>query len=196
MDDDLEFEKEFWGTCVNTFEEDQKHYVYAKYLGLEQMHYNFNANNKTILDIGGGPTSMLLKCKNLKYGKVVDPIEYPTWTKDRYTSHNIEVIVDSGENVNEKNWDEVWIYNCLQHVEDPNRIIQNALKAGKILRIFEWINLPPHPGHPHELTSSFFYNILKNVAKVKISGSVPLAENGCYGTAFYGVFESLIYEQN
>ena len=31
---DLKFESEYWGDCTNTFDEDQKHYIYAKYLQL------------------------------------------------------------------------------------------------------------------------------------------------------------------
>ena len=52
---------------------------------------------------------MLLKCKNLKEGKVCDPIDYPEWTKLRYAGHNISVNVQPGEEVNEEGWDEVWI---------------------------------------------------------------------------------------
>ena len=65
-----EFEKEYWGNCANTFDEDQKHYVYAKFMELPRMHYSFDAKGKRILDIGGGPSSMLLKCINLAKGKV------------------------------------------------------------------------------------------------------------------------------
>jgi len=176
MDHDLEFEKQYWNTCVNTFYEDKKQYTYASYMGLTRM----------------------LRCVNLKKGKIVDPIDYPQWTKDRYAIHNVDVEVNYGENINEKGWDEVWIYNCLQHVESPEKILLNALKAGKLLRLFEWINIPPHPGHPHELTSSLFYNILTDVTKTKYSSVVNLWDepSACYGEAFYDVFESLIYEQN
>lgn len=198
MDHDLEFEKQYWNTCVNTFYEDKKQYTYANYMGVTRIWDSFDVQHKTILDIGGGPSSMLLRCVNLKKGKVIDPIDYPQWTKDRYAIHNVDVEVNYGENMDERGWDEVWIYNCLQHVEDPKKILLNALKAGKILRLFEWINIPPHPGHPHELTSSLFYNILTDVAKTKYSSVVNLWDqpSACYGEAFYGVFESLIYEQN
>ena len=183
--DELDFEKKYWGSCVNTFDEDQKHYVYAKYMGLPRHHYSFDANGKSVLDIGGGPTSMMLKCNNLKRGKVADPIDYPEWTKLRYKEHNIDIEVNSGENVDEEGWDEVWIYNCLQHVESVEKIISNARKAGKILRMFEWINIPPHEGHPIELTKQY----LDNVIGTNNSGVVQLAESGCYGTAYFGVFK-------
>ena len=147
--DDYEFEKDYWGNCANTFDEDQKHYVYARFMGLTRSHYSFPVNGSSIIDIGGGPSSMLLKTINLQRGKVVDPIAYPDWTRQRYAAHNIEVSVDVGENVTDIGYDEVWIYNCMQHAIDPGKIIANAKAAAPILRLFEWIDIPAHDGHPH-----------------------------------------------
>lgn len=178
-----EFERDYWGDCTNTFDEDQKHYVYAHYMGLKQTGYSFEADNKRIIDIGGGPTSMLLKCNNLKEGLVVDPLHYPEWTRQRYAIKNISVIVAPGEALDEAGWDEVWIYNCLQHTDDPRQIIERARQAAPVLRIFEWIDVPPHPGHPHELTEA---NL--NLWIGAKGGTVTLAERGCYGRAYYGVF--------
>lgn len=183
-EDDYKFEKSYWGNCCNTFDEDQKHYVYAKFMSLNRIHYSFDVENKSILDIGGGPSSMLLKCVNLKRGKVVDPIEYPQWTRDRYALNNIEVDINIGENVNESGWDETWIYNCLQHTIDVNKIINNAKRASKTLRIFEWVDVPPHDGHPIELTKQY----LDECIGLHGSRVVTLAESGCYGKAYYGVF--------
>jgi hypothetical protein len=184
MDHDYEFEQNYWGDCTNTFDEDQKHYVYAKYMGLQQQHYSFNANNKRIIDIGGGPTSMLLKCTNLKQGLVVDPIMYPTWTRQRYSIKNIGVQVKPGEELTEQGWDEVWIYNCMQHAEDPALIIANAFKAAPILRLFEWIDIPAHEGHPWELTEENLTTWIGSKGQI-----VTLQEHGCYGRAFAGVFK-------
>lgn len=177
---DLEFEKAFWGNCCNTFYEEQKQYVYANLMGIDIEGYGFNAHGKTVLDIGGGPVSMLLKTRNLSRGKVVDPLVYPNWTISRYASNGIAVSVERGEDIKESGWDEVWIYNCLQHVDDPALIIENALKAGKLIRLFEWINIPAHEGHPHELKKAELDKWLgTNGAEIN------LAQAGCYGTAYY-----------
>lgn len=185
MSDEHDFERSYWGDCCNTFDEDQKHYVYAKYMGLEQVHFSFNVHGRSILDIGGGPTSMLLKTINMPRGKVIDPIDYPQWTKDRYRIKNIDVQVSPGEEMNESGWDEVWIYNCLQHAEDPGLIISKARKASKVLRIFEWVDIPAHEGHPHELTEATLNAWIGEQGKV-----VHLSEQGCFGKAYYGVFTS------
>ena len=183
--DDYEFEKDYWGNCCNTFDEDQKHYVYAAYMGLNIQHYSFVLPPKTtVLDIGGGPSSMLLKTKNLLRGKVVDPISYPQWTKDRYRVMNIDVQTDIGENVSEESFDEVWIYNCMQHAVDPGKIIANAKASAPRLRIFEWVDIPAHEGHPHELTEDTLNEWIGDKGRV-----THLAERGCYGKAYYGVFD-------
>lgn len=181
---EYDFEKSYWGNCCNTFDEDQKHYVYAKYMQLSRTHYSFDVRGQSILDIGGGPSSMLLKCINLKKGLVIDPIAYPQWTVDRYAIHNIDVKVDLGENNIETGWDEVWIYNCLQHVHDVRKLLSQAKKSAKTLRIFEWVNIPPHEGHPIELTKE----LLDSCIGSSQSSLVQLSESGCYGTAYYGVF--------
>lgn len=178
-----EFEKNYWGNCCNTFDEEQKHYVYGRLMELPLVHFSFDANNKSILDIGAGPVSMLLKTFNLPRGKVIDPIEYPAWTVQRYAAHNIEVEVGRGEDVNERGWDEVWIYNCLQHADDPEKIIQNAKKAAPVLRFFEWINIPAHDGHPHELTEANLNQWIGQTGR-----TIQLAQTGCFGQAYYGCF--------
>lgn len=181
---DYDFEKDFWGDCCNTFGEDQKHYIYANLMGLTGEYFSYNVNHKRILDIGGGPTSLLLKTINLTEGKVCDPINYPQWTKDRYKSKNISVQVIEGEYINESGWDEVWIYNVLQHTINPEEIIKNALNSAKVLRIFEWIDIPAHEGHPHMLTK----DNLESWIGQKGNTTILNGENGCYGKCFYGNF--------
>lgn len=181
---DHEFEKQYWGDCTNTFDEDQKHYVYAKLMGLTRRHYSFDVGHKSIIDIGGGPSSILLKTINLVRGLVVDPIQYPEWTQARYAIKNISVSVTMGEEVNESGWDEVWIYNCLQHTHDPARVIENAKRAAPVLRIFEWIDIEPHDGHPHELSSDLLNRWIGGHGNI-----INLAESGCFGRAYYGIFQ-------
>ena len=158
-EDHYKFEEDYWGNCCNTFDEDQKHYIYGRLMGLNLVGYTYQLPNIKVMDIGGGPTSMLLKCKGVQPGSlVVDPIEYPQWTKDRYQMMGIDVLVDVGENVTQTGFDEVWIYNCMQHALDPEKIIHNAKRAAPVLRLFEWIDIPAHDGHPMNLLKSVSTN--------------------------------------
>ena len=97
---------------------------------------------------------------------------------------NIIVDVKTGEDVTDLHYDEVWIYNCMQHAIDPGAIISNAKRAAPVLRIFEWIDIPAHEGHPHELTEESLNSWIGKKGSV-----IQLNQSGCYGKAYYGVFE-------
>ena len=184
MSDDMQFEANYWGNCCNTFDEEQKHFVYGHFMGLTLEHYRIVTPKIRILDVGGGPVSMLLKTTELEEGLVVDPLRYPYWTVLRYGMKNISVKVKSGEDMTERGWDEVWLYNCLQHTIDPERIIQNCLKAAKVFRVFEWLDIHPHEGHPHMLTESAMNDWIGQKGQTVKLDNV----RGCTGNAYYGVF--------
>ena len=183
MTDIHHFERSWWGTCCNTYGEETKQYVYANLMEIKRSYQSFVLPNIKVLDIGGGPVSMLLKCSGLQRGVVVDPIEYPQWTKDRYAMNNIDVKVQSGEDVAMTGFDEVWIYNCLQHTVDPEKIIKNARMAAPVLRIFEWIDIPAHEGHPQELKEHKLNEWIGGKGATAI-----LNQDGCHGRCYYGVF--------
>lgn len=203
-----EWEKNWWGDCSNTLWEDVKQMNLAPYLGLkivpnEYTNYRIPMNGEKVLDIGGGPSSLLLKCENVQ-GTVVDPCNYPEWVAQRYKTAGIEYYKIKGEDIltdfmYEKghskdfgaieHFDMTLIYNCLQHTQDPKKIIDNALAISKEVRIFEWINTGIVPGHPHSFTREQLEGWLGGKGKVtKLSGG------GLYGQAFHGIFLGKNYD--
>jgi hypothetical protein len=144
-----------------------------------------------VVDIGGGPVSMLLKCVNRgPECWVVDPCQYPDWVRTRYVDAGIAYAQMKGEDFisfgnNHARFNEVWIYNVLQHTDDPEKIIANAKMVAPVLRIFEWINFPAHEGHPHELKK----NLLDEWIGQEGSVETMTGQNGCVGDCYYGVFE-------
>lgn len=190
--EDQEWERQWWGDCTNTFAEEAKQITYAHRMGLvncpDISHWPiYDLANKSIIDIGGGPTSMLLKCVNSERSVVADPCRYPRWVQDRYKIKGIDVVQMPGESLldlfEEDEFDEAWMYNVLQHTIDPERIIKNAKIIAKTVRIFEWVDIPPCKGHPSELKAAFLSEWLG------IKGTVECPnENGCNSNAFYGVF--------
>ncbi len=197
MEDHYAFERSYWGDCCNTFDEERKQFTYAKYMGLKEAGpYAFDVEGKSVLDIGGGPVSLLLKCKNLHHGLVVDPIAYPQWTIDRYKAKNIRVLQARGEELtySESLFDEVWIYNCLQHVDDIEKLLRNALSRASLLRFFEWVDIPPHEGHPQMLTSGLLEELLRDTVGsgfYSLDATTPVFNDphGCYGKAYAGVMK-------
>lgn len=185
-----EYERAWWGDCNNTFAEETKHLTYAYKMGMtcypwEGMWPVYNLEGKRILDIGGGPVSILLKCQNRGPSRVVDPCNYPAWVQSRYWNVGIEFIKGRGEDIGswDPRWDEAWIYNVLQHTEDPELIIINAKKLAPVVRIFEWVDIPPHQGHPQELKKDKLDKWLGGEGTTEW-----LNENGCNAHSYYGVF--------
>lgn len=182
------WEQDWWGSCTNTLGEETKQLLYANRMGLKMFHdgkspYNFDLAGASVLDIGGGPTSLLLRCVSIK-GKVIDPLSVPDWVLDRYIAAGIAFAQSAGEDIVENGYDECWIYNVLQHVRDPARVIQNAQRASKLIRLFEWIDTPINEGHPHTLTRDMLDSWLGGEGKVeRLDG-----QNTCWGMCYYGIF--------
>jgi hypothetical protein len=155
-DNEQRFEADWWGDCANTLGEQFKYPTYARLMGIpfveEGGRYIIDKAGKSILDVGGGPCSMLL-CTRAEKRTVVDPCPYPEWTRQRYAAAGIEVVRSPAENFSGGDYDEAWCYNVLQHTKDPQRVIDMMLASARVIRMFEWVNIPPHPGHPHELKS-------------------------------------------
>ncbi len=151
---DYTHELDYWDSPINQWVEMGRHYVYAEKMGLRVENYWFRVHGKSVLDIGGGPCSMLLQTWDAGVSVVVDPSPYPTWVIDRYTKRRIILVPVKGEALPwiERKFDEAWIYNVLQHVEDPAIVIAEARRVANRVRIFEWIDIPPYEGHPHMLT--------------------------------------------
>lgn len=193
----------FWNTPGAELGEQLKQLTYAKYLQLDFIHdgsspYVIDKTGLKILDVGGGPVSLLLKTQAARK-IVVDPCHYDNWVDMRYQANHVEWWEIEGEYCNkdivnyglESELDEVWIYNVLQHTEDPKRIFDNvykALRTSGIFRFLDWVDTPTNIAHPISLT----YNELsawlaENYDQPLIQTSIN--ENGANGTIAYGVFQ-------
>jgi len=168
--------------------------TYAQKMGLvrvpnEKTPYIFNLDWISVLDIGCGPVSLLLKCINVD-GTGIDPLAIPDWALARYAMAGIKFFQLKGENMSKaahfnstNSFDEVWIYNVLQHTDNPKKIIENAKKVGKLIRIFEWIDTPPNIGHPNMLKENELNEWLDGEGKTEVLGGIFHNNK-----AYYGVF--------
>ena len=192
--EDQKWEAAYWGDCRNTLIEELKQLSYFKRLGLKETRmshwrFTFDMEGKSVIDIGGGPASFLLKCVNV-HGTVVEPNSYPEWVYERYKAAGIRLLAVKAENFGpdafpygDYNYDEVWMYNVLQHVEDPQKVVDNARRYGKLLRFFDWLDTPPHEGHPNTLTKELLDGWLGASGTTEI-----IDENDARGHCYYGVF--------
>ena len=170
--------------CVNLFED------FGTATSEEnKFNYNepiFDLGGKTIVDIAGGPSSLLLRCKNFKKAYIVDPGDFPDYITNRYKEKGIEVIkVPAEEFSYPENVDEVWMYNALAHVYDPFKILLEAKAHCKTMRVIEGINCGTDIQHPQNLTAEDFEKTL-NVKGTVVDPQDP--EPSPRGLHFVGVF--------
>jgi hypothetical protein len=142
----------WYGDCVNTYAEESKQIRKAKAMGLpvsRQMYpYRepvIDMGGRSVLDLGGGPVSLLLKTVEAGRRAVLDPGEFPAWIRGRYQAAGIELIPSPAETFPgaSASWDEVWIMNTLRHVDDPEKCVRVARRlATRIVRICEWVDEP------------------------------------------------------
>lgn len=193
------WELDWHGDCVNSFHEEEKQFVYAEKMGLEKVStpkspHNFDLKGKTILDIGSGAYSILLKCLNIgKDSMAVDPLmdKFPEWVIGRYNALGVLAITCAGEEIDKKinkTFDEVWIYNVLEHTYNPKKLLDNALELGKVLRIFEWLETRANVGHPQTLYEDKLNEWLSGTGRVE-----SIKRGGAQGKAYYGVFKGKNY---
>lgn len=196
-----QWELEWHESCTNSLNEELKQFAYAKKMGLRitpnvKTPYNIEVDAIKILDMGAGPYSLLLKTKGFDEAYALDPLmmDFPTWVSGRYQQSHIYTYSAKGENLPDffdKVMDETWIYNCLQHTEDPQKVIKNALAVSKIVRIFEWLEVPENIGHLHVLTEEKLNNWLGGEGKVDF-----INEGGAVGKYYAGVFKGKHYEES
>ena len=122
---------------------------------------------------------MTLRCINAERLTVVDPCEWPESVHRRYRNYDINFLRAAGEDLDKchlRQFDEVWIYNVLQHVQDPEKVIANALARiapGGVLRMFEWLYIPADDCHPHVSTPELLLNALQGCCIVKVGLPLP-----------------------
>ena len=140
------YEQQYWDREFNMSMEVQKQRLYARHMGIRSA----DLCGKSILDIGGGPASFLLQCRNFRRATVVDPLPAMDATRQRYAQDGINLVQETAESFTcLERYDEVWIYNVLQHVIDPQAVLKRAQACARVLRLWDWLDEPIKEGHIH-----------------------------------------------
>jgi hypothetical protein len=153
------WEVSWHGNCVNSYQEESKQIAYAARMGLKAENFDgrypvIDFRGAHVIDMGGGPYSLLLKGVNLT-GTVVDPGLYPDWVMGRYQAAGLTYVRSKGEDfISDYKYDVGLLYNCLQHTEDPEKIVHNMRYMCNILYIHEWLDTPISDGHIQTITKA------------------------------------------
>jgi hypothetical protein len=144
---------------------------------------------KSILEIGPAFFASLLYLQ-VSSATILEPLfdRFPKGIQDLYIEKNIEIEKTLAEYFDDYfKFDEIWLFNVLQHTLNPLEILNKLKNSGKTIRIFEPINTSCDIAHPHSLSVEHFRGIFgQDFGSVFNGGSYP---NFHTSDCFYGVYK-------
>lgn len=126
---------------------------YAQYF--KYLETTNDQTGKKIIEIGCADVPALMFCNGYKPSFIIEPLPSPILlelTKDLA----ITILVDAAENLDFPKVDEVWLFNVLQHVIDPDVIINKCKEAAKVIRFFEPVEDHIDLCHLHTFSLDYF----------------------------------------
>jgi hypothetical protein len=151
---------EGWGThataAARRVQEAQMRHWYAGMLGIpvevDPAH--------SVTDFACGPESLLLTYPQAAEMVAVDPLLFLPEDEARYAAAGVRRVVSPMEHYAGET-DEVWMYNCLQHVLDWDAALRVACRTARhTLRLFDWVDVPTDALHLHTLEESKMRSVL------------------------------------
>lgn len=152
---------------------------YFRYTNIDK-----NLDGKTILEIGPARISALLYCENYKNSFIVEPIVYED-SEHLYADKPIKFIRDMYEECESPKADEIWLFNVLQHILDPDLFIEKCKNNSKVIRFFEPINTAIEPHHPHSFTKEDYEKYFGDSVKFYRGSTEWVHTADCV----YGIYE-------
>jgi hypothetical protein len=127
-----------------------EHYAKSYRQYFEHVGINPDVTGKVIAEIGPADIPGLYYCQGTDKSFVVEPMP-----SDILPTLGVKVRKAKAENVDYSKVDEVWLFNVLQHVQDPEKIVQKVKKAKRV-RWFEPVDQGTDACHLHNLTHEMF----------------------------------------
>jgi hypothetical protein len=151
---------EGWGAntsaAARRVQEHRMRYWYAGMLGIPSEV----DVTQSVTDFACGPESLLLTYPQAGPMVAVDPLTFLPDDERRYAEAGITRVVSPMERYTGET-DEVWMYNCLQHVLDWDAALRVACRtARRTLRLFEWVGVPTDALHLHTLEDSKMRSVI------------------------------------
>lgn len=146
---------EFKYNTPESYEHGLEHFRrgYAFYRAFLDIDYKLNG--KRIIEIGCANYSAITYCINEGQSMVIEPLVSEHLRRNT-SGRNIMLNGASAENITFPEVDEVWLFNVLQHVINPDTIIEKAKAAAKVIRFFEPIEAGTDTMHLHNFDLEYF----------------------------------------
>ena len=164
-------------------ESSYNHYgeIYEKYFSY--LDINKDLNGKSVMEIGPARFAGLLYCNNYEKSYVVEPLTFDG-ILPYYEGKNIDFIHQLYEDCDSPIVDEIWFLNVLQHVKNPDELIEKAKKHSKVIKFFEPINTEINTEHPF----SFSEDDYKFYFKDSVMLYTPNDTNFHNASCVYGIY--------
>lgn len=146
------------------------------YLGMD-----FDQWGKTVAEVGCGPYPATLFCEHV-LPTLYEPLWFPElkkatedpcvrWYREPFEAAPINEV------------EECWLFNCLQHVRDPEIVVAKAKRSALTIRFFEPVDYPTCVYHPHTFTQADFERWFPGSVK-RYTDRLPgfFDADCCYGT--------------
>lgn len=134
-----------------SFEVGYAHYAESYCQYFEYLDIPLDMNGKNIVEIGPADFPALGYLTNRGEGcMIIEPM--PSEHLKRFS---VPINTGMAEDVDYEA-DEVWLFNILQHVVDPYKIVERARSQAGVIRFFEPINYGIDECHPWNLTMNMF----------------------------------------
>lgn len=146
------------------FEQGYAHYKqsYAQYF--QHLGIDADLQGKKIVEIGPADFPALAYCENIGDSFIVEPM--PSAILKKFA---IKVVNSMAEDAEYKA-DEVWLFNVLQHVVDPYKIVDRAKAQADVVRFFEPVDYGIDECHPWNLTEAMFKEWFGDCVKIWEAG--------------------------
>jgi 2-polyprenyl-3-methyl-5-hydroxy-6-metoxy-1,4-benzoquinol methylase len=114
----------------------------------------------------------------------VEPLTFEG-VKPYYDGKNIEFINEIYEDCDSPTVDEIWFLNVLQHVKNPDHLIEKAKKHSKVIKFFEPINTEINNEHPFSFSEEDYKYYFGDSVKLYTPNDVNFHNAFCV----YGIYK-------
>ena len=162
-----------------------------------------NLQKENIIEVGCADYPALSYCKNFHYGFIIEPMssEYLVRIIDNHNQimmssanypedNKLLLITKTVEEMDMQEFpvdSEVWLFNVMQHILDPQIFLDKLKSVAKTIRFFEPINTDISVCHPQAYTLEYFQEQFGDC--VKHYPHNPTAVNFHTWECAYGVWE-------
>lgn len=136
------------------------------------LNIDTDLKRKSVCEIGPARIPALYSCTNYAKSYIIEPLVFQE-TIDMMKNKNVELIHDKAETCDFPDVDEVWLINLLQHVQDPDLLVEKMKTKCKIIRFFEPICDWTNDEHPHAFSFEDYVKYFGDCTKKYVGGSIP-----------------------